>query len=565
MSTEIKVTAALDVGTAQSGYAYMFTNSPDKVLTSSFHGNQKTPSSLLLDKKNRLVAYGQEAEDMYKSVAVKGDNSTTLFRNFKMALHHNSTLTKKTTVLDISRQHNIPIYDLLVMSIRYLKNHFIRWINKSDFTYNEDDVFFVLLVPAIFDDRSKWLYREAALKAGISTNRLILALEAETSSLWCQHVNINGVNQKETRYIVCDIGGGTVDIAVHESSGDGSVDSVHYPCGGDWAGIQVTTCFKAYLTLLFGAQSIENFIQKHPVEWLKMLEKFEKSKNTETKVGQKDLSIDIPDSLLKPVLSDKGLTNVSELADIIKPPNFGGHFKLVNNKIKIDEEASKGLFTYTMNCTVGALDKLYQKGVVIGESINHVIFVGGVVNNKTFQEMLKNCLNRFNTVFVQDSNMFAVNGAVLYGHKRSLMRTRVTSLTYGIRSTVPYNENKHKDGGTRILNGVKMSTDNFHVLVKAGTVLNSGHEVIEIDKPLTGDDKEQVFEIYSCGLSDEMPSLVTHYSVQKEATFTVPLPFGCLVDDKVFERCVILGEPELSFKITFKKGKKENFIRAMTY
>jgi hypothetical protein len=74
------------------------------------------------------------------------------------------TLNKSTKVQDISGQHSMSVFDLLVMALQYLKNHVMRAVNRFSDTYNEDDAYFVLLVPAIFDDRAKWLMREVALK-----------------------------------------------------------------------------------------------------------------------------------------------------------------------------------------------------------------------------------------------------------------------------------------------------------------------------------------------------------------------------------------------------------------
>lgn len=76
-------------------------------------------------------------------------------------------LSKNTSVRDVSTLYSAPVFDLYVMTLHYLKNHAMRMINRHVDTYNEDDVRFVILVPTIADDRSKWFVRQAAIKVRI--------------------------------------------------------------------------------------------------------------------------------------------------------------------------------------------------------------------------------------------------------------------------------------------------------------------------------------------------------------------------------------------------------------
>jgi hypothetical protein len=357
------------------------------------------------------------------------------------------------------------------------------------------------------------------------------------------------------------ISGGTADIIAHESQGDGSVESLQSPCGGDWGAVNVDNCFKSYLSLLFGTQAVDDLIKQNLHEWYKLMKSYESYKVSKPA----DMKLHIPLSLKSSAVDNKGLHGTAELVELIKSPNFGGHFNMVGETLEIDEEATKGMYTYTVNCIMGKIEQLVQRGVVTNKNVDHVIILGGLVNNDIIKSMLKEALMRYSLVFPDNGEMFAVKGAILYGHKKALVRSRVIPLTYGIKTTVPYDEKKHCDSQVKLVNGVKMCTENFHVLIKAETKVNVGHEVKELDKPLVADDKEQYFEIYSCGSADDIPTLTSHFTVHKEASFSIPLPYGCLVDDKVFERCVILGEPEIVFRLSFKKGKKDIFIKHMEY
>lgn len=563
-----KIVVALDVGTTYSGYAYSFVSKPDNIITCSFAEcppNKKTPSSLLLNKGGKFVAYGQEAEERFAQLCSRGNVSHLLFRNFKMILHHNNTLNKTTKVADITDRYRMPVFDLLVMSVRYLKNQAMKALNRFSDTYSEDDVWFVLLVPGIFDDRAKWFMREVALQAGIKSNGFVMALESEASSLWCQHENIGGVREKGSKYVTVDLGGGTCDIIVHEAQGDGSVDALSAPCGGDWGAITADNSFKAYLTLLFGTSSVENLRKVDTTDWFRIIRDYENRKTSAGRHKDKGLEMKVPPTLLQSAVADKGLHGVFELAELVKSPSFGGHFKLLGETLQIDAEASKGLYSYTVNSQVVKLEELLHKGVLSGKNISGVIMTGGLADSEIVQGLVKDRFKRAAVHFVQDSQLFALKGAVLYGLNQNLIKSRIVPVTYGIKATVPYKENLHFGSENAEIGGVKLTTEHFTQLITAGTKVTPGFQVKHTDKPLTADDKEQLFEIYSCGQADDIPTLTSHCSVHREASFSVPLPYGCQTVDKVFERCVVFGEPELSFRITFQKGKKESFCRKLIY
>ena len=78
----------------------------------------------------------------------------------------------------------MPVFDLYVMMIQYLKNHAMRMINRHADTYSENDVIFNLLIPTAADDRSKWLIRQAATKVWFDGKLLCICS-------YIDHVNSN--------------------------------------------------------------------------------------------------------------------------------------------------------------------------------------------------------------------------------------------------------------------------------------------------------------------------------------------------------------------------------------
>lgn len=85
---------AIDFGTTYSGFAYSLTKTSEVILQKwdpkagdKVDVSLKTPTSLLLDNKNNFVAFGFDAERLYKEyVDDEKHESIRFFRNFKMKL-----------------------------------------------------------------------------------------------------------------------------------------------------------------------------------------------------------------------------------------------------------------------------------------------------------------------------------------------------------------------------------------------------------------------------------------------------------------------------------------------
>ena len=79
----------------------------------------------------------------------------------------------------------------------------------EDFLQNQQ-ISYVLTVPAIWSDKAKELTRQAALKAGIQGRKLMLITEPEPATLYCATLCSETSLGEGDRFLVCDAGGGTV-------------------------------------------------------------------------------------------------------------------------------------------------------------------------------------------------------------------------------------------------------------------------------------------------------------------------------------------------------------------
>lgn len=87
--------------------------------------------------------------------------------------------------------------------------------------YDQSTFRYCLTVPAMWSDLAKHSMRKAAILAGLISkddpqDRLILISEPEAAALYCEKMCEQVNLKKEDRMMICDAGGGTVDLIAFE-------------------------------------------------------------------------------------------------------------------------------------------------------------------------------------------------------------------------------------------------------------------------------------------------------------------------------------------------------------
>lgn len=87
---------ALDFGTTNSGFAFSRTQTPSNIIIGKWNSRSqnilesvRTPTSLLLNKENKVIEFGYEAERIFQQLVENGrEKECRFFRQFKMILHN---------------------------------------------------------------------------------------------------------------------------------------------------------------------------------------------------------------------------------------------------------------------------------------------------------------------------------------------------------------------------------------------------------------------------------------------------------------------------------------------
>ncbi|CAG2213185.1 unnamed protein product [Mytilus edulis] len=253
---------AIDFGTTYSGYAFQLTSDFIKEPLSNIKTNQvwnagaaalmslKAPTCLLLNKDREFVAFGYDAENQYTELALENEHNDYLFfRRFKMLLHRNPGLNRDTKIAAANGEE-VQAKAVFGHGIAFLKNHALENFKRAGMEIDENEVQWVITVPAIWTDAAKQFMREAAQRADIFNDQLLVALEPEAASVLCRYTSDasgQSIFTSGSKYMVVDLGGGTADITIHQVAEDGTLKELHSASGGAWGGIKVDQAFEQLL------------------------------------------------------------------------------------------------------------------------------------------------------------------------------------------------------------------------------------------------------------------------------------------------------------------------------
>ncbi|NWV74237.1 HS12B protein, partial [Dasyornis broadbenti] len=188
---------AVDFGTSYSGYCFSLASGTDQirqVYWGAEHGfkTPKTPTCILFNQKQEFKYFGYDAVMKYKSLPSSQADSWYFFQNFKMQLYNTNITTDMK--LKASNGKFLPALRVFSESLRYLKEHVLNTIKEASFqtVYDQEEITWVITVPAIWSPAAKQFMRLAAKEAGIISylysENLIIALEPEAASLWCKQL-----------------------------------------------------------------------------------------------------------------------------------------------------------------------------------------------------------------------------------------------------------------------------------------------------------------------------------------------------------------------------------------
>ncbi|XP_043911898.1 heat shock 70 kDa protein 12A [Protopterus annectens] len=572
------VVVAIDFGTTSSGYAYSFTKEPECIhIMRRWEGgdpgvsNQKTPTTILLTPDRKFHNFGFAARDFYHDLDANEAKQWLYLEKFKMKLHMTSNLTMETDLIAANGK-KVKALEIFAYALQFFKEQALKELSdQTGSEFDNNDVRWVITVPAIWKQPAKQFMRQAAYKAGLATpdnaEQLIIALEPEAASIYCRKLRlyqmvdlsgktgVNGYSSSETvgagfthakeltrrnrqsrtflvenvigelwseleegdRYVVVDCGGGTVDVTIHQIKlPEGHLKELYKASGGPYGSVGVDNEFESLLCKIFGSDFIDQFKVKRPAAWVDLMIAFESRKRAAAPDRTNPLNINLPFSFIDYYKKFRGHSVEHALrksnVDFVKWSSQG--------MLRMNPDAMNALFKPTIDQIIGHLMDLFQKPEAKG--IKFLFLVGGFAESPLLQQAVQSALGeKCRIIIPHDVGLTILKGAVLFGLDPSVIKVRRSPLTYGVGVLNRFMEGKHPQEKLLVKDGTRWCTDIFDKFITADQSVALGETVKRSYTPAKPSQMVIVINIY-CTEQEDV-SFITDPGVKKCGTLRLDL------------------------------------------
>ncbi|KAL3857840.1 hypothetical protein ACJMK2_012470 [Sinanodonta woodiana] len=550
---------ALDIGTTYSGYACQFRDTfktnPTEIWMNSSWGQaiiaNKTKTCLLLKSSEEIVSIGDKAEfeffQMYDHDRDLVEKDYLFFKNFKLILYKEISEDPHLAEDYFSRRKSIK----LVMSkfIEGLVKHCIeKFTRQRRLSISDDNVRWVITVPAIWNENAKSVMRKAAEKAGIPGNQLILAIEPEAAAVNCLYLSVqersglDDLGRVGDKFMVIDLGGGTIDITaveVVQNKPYNRLKEIVGANGGAWGGQRVNEAFQQACHDTFKSKDGKSvFIKCRRADLLKMENEFERQKLSIVEGNPEWIEFQLPHDIRDEIMKD-----VKQ-----EPNKYSKYFQIQKNGLFFNSQIIRDvLFQETLKMTV---QHIHEKMSIINAAhVRKFILVGGFAESPiVIDEMQKQFPDK--KIFVVINPFYAVlRGAVLFGHEPNVLQSRISRFTYGINIFVYFDPNVHSPDKRWVAKDGKIyAKDVFGIHVKTGETVSIGETRPPIEYlPVYQDLTSIRLNVYQS--TEKKPMYVTDPSCKKIGYLDVSLlePIRAKQKKKI-EVSMVYGGTELTVK-----------------
>ncbi|WAR17626.1 LOW QUALITY PROTEIN: HS12A-like protein, partial [Mya arenaria] len=381
-------------------------------------------------------AFGKQALENYADLEADGHKSHYFFHHFKMKLYEGKKLSRETTLLDQTGKE-MKAMDVYIVVLQYFHTKVMEHVGqvKSDQGIQNKPsklILWMLSIPAIWTDSARQFMREAATNGGMENVRLVL--EPEAGALFAIDKPLKLREDWSTekfpvghKYILADLGGGTIDICVHEILDE---DSVNRATGEYAGGSKVNFEIEQFFVSLFGAPALDEFRTKFTHSYQDFIKSVEAKKSTFSNSSNR-ITLPLDYDFVTLVENDNGET----IQEMIK-------------------------------------DSMYKDRVqyrITGR-------LGGYSESPYVRERIQQVFPQLTTVMVEDGRLAVMKGAVMMGLKPRNIIQRRARFTYGLGRIELFVEGEHPEVFKYILDVETWCLRVFHKLIERGQLLQHQQE-----------------------------------------------------------------------------------------
>ncbi|KAH8428085.1 Hsp70 family protein [Aspergillus melleus] len=438
----------IDFGTTYSGVAWALEGSQG-------FDEEITVLSTWQDKSNRtyakvpsVVAY----DDNYISWGYQVDSCAEGFRGVKLLLDEDQKLdyAPSLTSRKLLKIYNTDAVGVTADYLECLVEHAKEMLKKDRLMPEKStlNLRFILTVPAVWSDKAKDATMRAAIQAGISPEDLSLISEPEAAALHALRKVLPGSFSENDTFIVCDAGGGTVDLISYRIKTLVPLEIVEVTEGTGRAcgSMFLDERFEDLLRGRMGAKKYDSLsnVSKDAVRtyWQERVKPYYtggQRKKTKVSIASRLLGLNLnhSDTSIEDEYAETDkFIPIAGAQDDPRTPIVGGCFPLSPDDL---ESIFEPIVRDVEQLVAGQVANIKR----LGRSTKAIVLVGGFGSSHYLFRRLQEGNPTVKILQPEDAWSAVVRGAVHRGLQGNQVESRIARQHYGMISTTPWKQSIH--------------------------------------------------------------------------------------------------------------------------
>lgn len=238
---------------------------------------------------------------------------------------------------------------------------------------------------------------------------------------------------------------------------------VHAASGGDWGGRMVDHAFEKFLKGFIGEEVYEDFKINEKEDWFDLLREFEcRKREVGVNTGGRVI-MHFPSSLSDHFRQKK---NVSVI-EFLKESIYTESIEIKRDKIKFSSELFQSFFSESVRKTIDHL----RSAALMG--IGTILMVGGYSESTLLQRALREAFSDKQVIVPIGASSAVLRGALIFGHNPESITERILKFTYGVDSSVPFDDRMHPQSKLMKSDAGDRCDDIFSKLVEVNQVVKT--------------------------------------------------------------------------------------------
>ncbi|CAG8495821.1 11568_t:CDS:2 [Dentiscutata heterogama] len=302
-----------------------------------------------------------------------------------------------------------------------------RWPNVDFF----ENVLIVFTIPAEYPEQSKMILRECIYNAKLinhpTSEKLQFSTEPEAAAIYCLSVlNEYFLIEDGTSFLVVDCGGGTVDLTTRKLLPDKRLGEITERTGDFCGSTFIDNEFIKFMKFKVGESAMDLLEKQRYSQLQYMVQEFCRRVKIPFTGDEKDFKVIEFD--------------IEDVCPALKQYITGREKEILENDdwiIELTFENVKAMF----DPVIKKIIQLISGQLRAGGACTAMFLVGGFSESKYLQSMIKNTFSFIKNISVPKQPQAAiVRGALQYGLRMDVIKTRVLKYTYGIEIESLFNE-----------------------------------------------------------------------------------------------------------------------------